>query len=99
MLIDGDDAGAIEPHELRRRIGYVFQHVGLFPHLTVGENVGDHADAARLGRARIAARVDELLELRRARSRHSSATGGLTSSRAASSSAWASRARSPRRPG
>ncbi len=40
VLIDGEEAGAIPPHELRRRIGYVFQRVGLFPHMTVGENVG-----------------------------------------------------------
>ena len=28
------------PHQLRRRIGYVFQGIGLFPHLTVAENIG-----------------------------------------------------------
>jgi len=50
-------------HLLRRRIGYVFQQVGLFPHLTVAENVA--VTPALLGRPRerIAARVDELLAL------------------------------------
>jgi osmoprotectant transport system ATP-binding protein len=51
------------PHLLRRRIGYVIQQAGLFPHLTVGENVA--VTPALLGwpAARIAARVDELLGL------------------------------------
>ena len=40
VLIEGEDAGAIPAHELRRRIGYVFQRVGLFPHMTIGDNVG-----------------------------------------------------------
>ncbi|SFJ69418.1 osmoprotectant transport system ATP-binding protein [Sphingomonas sp. NFR04] len=39
VLIDGAPVDAEPPHLLRRRIGYVFQNVGLFPHLTVGENV------------------------------------------------------------
>jgi osmoprotectant transport system ATP-binding protein len=63
VLIDGDDAGALPPHELRRRIGYVFQRVGLFPHMSVGENVGITLSLLGWDRARAAARVDELLEL------------------------------------
>ena len=35
----GEDAGVVPVHILRRRIGYVFQEIGLFPHLTVAENV------------------------------------------------------------
>src|SRR3990170_6958651 len=39
ITIDGEDVMALPPVELRRRIGYVIQQVGLFPHLTVAENV------------------------------------------------------------
>src|SRR5664279_5945003 len=39
ILIDGTDAAGREVTELRRGIGYVIQHVGLFPHLTIEENV------------------------------------------------------------
>jgi osmoprotectant transport system ATP-binding protein len=39
VWVDGEDAALVEPHVLRRRIGYVFQGVGLFPHMTVEENV------------------------------------------------------------
>ena len=58
----GDEAvSAGPPHELRRRIGYVFQNVGLFPHMNVGENV---AIGLRLaGETDTVARVAELLEL------------------------------------
>ena len=63
VLIDGQDAGAIQPHELRRRVGYVFQRVGLFPHMTVGENVGITLTLIGWERERRGARVDELLEL------------------------------------
>jgi osmoprotectant transport system ATP-binding protein len=63
VLIDGQDAGALQPHELRRRIGYVFQRVGLFPHMTVGDNVGVTLTLLGWDRRRTAARVDELLEL------------------------------------
>ena len=38
ITIDGEDARAIDPIVLRRRIGYAFQGIGLFPHMTVGEN-------------------------------------------------------------
>jgi osmoprotectant transport system ATP-binding protein len=40
VLVDGRDAEAIDPIQLRRGIGYVFQNVGLFPHLSVAENIG-----------------------------------------------------------
>ena len=63
VLIEGDDAGAIPAHELRRRIGYVFQRVGLFPHMTIGDNVGITLTLLGWDRARVAARVTELLEL------------------------------------
>ena len=40
VLIDGQSTHTQPPHLLRRRIGYVFQRIGLFPHLTVAENIG-----------------------------------------------------------
>ena len=40
VRLDGDDTSTIARHELRRRIGYVVQQAGLFPHMTVAENVG-----------------------------------------------------------
>jgi len=61
--IDGTDAATLAPHELRRRIGYCFQQVGLFPHLTVGENVAITPRLLEWEPARIAARIDELLDL------------------------------------
>jgi len=61
--IDGVDAATIASHELRRRIGYCFQQVGLLPHLTVGENVGITPRLLGWDAGRIAARVDELLRM------------------------------------
>ena len=63
VSIHGRDAGAMAPHELRRRIGYVFQKVGLFPHMTVAENVAVTLTLLGWDRTRRGARVDELLEL------------------------------------
>src|SRR4051812_32325152 len=40
VRIDGEDVSTVPPHELRRRIGYVIQNYGLFPHRTVAENIG-----------------------------------------------------------
>ena len=54
------------PIQLRRRIGYVIQEVGLFPHLTVAANVGLVPELEGWATERIAARVDELLDPRRA---------------------------------
>ncbi len=63
VLIDGRSVRALDVTELRRRIGYVIQHVGLFPHLSVGENIATVPRLLRWGRPRIAERVVELLEL------------------------------------
>ena len=63
VTIDGQDVGAIAAHELRRRIGYVFQRIGLFPQMTVAENVGVTLTLLGWDATRIRRRVDELLEL------------------------------------
>ena len=61
--IEGIDAATLAPYELRRRIGYCFQQVGLFPHLTVGANVAITPRLLEWPAERIAPRVDELLSL------------------------------------
>jgi osmoprotectant transport system ATP-binding protein len=63
VLVDGEDAATMEAHQLRRRIGYVFQGVGLFPHMSVGENVAVPLRLAGWAGDRARARVRELLEL------------------------------------
>ena len=63
VTIGGQDVGAIAAHELRRRIGYVFQRIGLFPQMTVAENVGVTLTLLGWDAMRIRRRVDELLEL------------------------------------
>jgi osmoprotectant transport system ATP-binding protein len=63
ITIDGDDVMALPAVELRRRIGYVIQQVGLFPHLTVAENVAVVPRLLHWPEARIRARVEELLDL------------------------------------
>jgi osmoprotectant transport system ATP-binding protein len=63
IMVGGEDVSLARPHELRRRIGYVFQRLGLFPHMTVAENVGITPALLGWDRARIGARVDALLEL------------------------------------
>ena len=63
VRIAGEDARALPGHLLRRKIGYVFQEVGLFPHLTVTENIAVTPRLLGWDKARIARRVDELLDL------------------------------------
>jgi osmoprotectant transport system ATP-binding protein len=63
VVIDGEDVAHADPVALRRRIGYVIQQVGLFPHLTVGANVATIPRLLGWSRARQQARVDELLHL------------------------------------
>jgi osmoprotectant transport system ATP-binding protein len=63
ILIDGEDTSEVDPAKLRLKMGYVIQHTGLFPHMTVGENVGTVPRLWDWDRARIKARVDELMQL------------------------------------
>jgi osmoprotectant transport system ATP-binding protein len=59
----GEPVANFDAPALRRRIGYVFQGVGLFPHMTVGENIGITPQLLGWPKPVIAARVDELLDL------------------------------------
>ena len=61
VRIDGADHRSLPGHELRRRIGYCFQQVGLFPHLSVAENVAITPRLLAWPEREVAARVEELL--------------------------------------
>ncbi|MFF1452864.1 ABC transporter ATP-binding protein [Streptomyces sp. NPDC058274] len=63
IFVDGDDISAIDPVELRRRIGYVIQQVGLFPHKTVLDNTATVPHLLGVKRAKARERAAELLDL------------------------------------
>ncbi|GAA4427037.1 hypothetical protein GCM10023169_26510 [Georgenia halophila] len=63
VLVDGDDVAGVDEVRLRRGMGYVIQHVGLFPHRTVAENVATVPRLLRWDRRRTRDRVAELLSL------------------------------------
>ena len=63
ITVEGEDIGAVDPIKLRRRIGYVFQSGGLFPHMSVAGNIGITPKLVGTPADEIAARVDELLDL------------------------------------
>src|SRR3989440_10843932 len=63
ILLGDDDVTKVGVVELRRRIGYVIQHTGLFPHQTIRANVATVPRLLGWSRARIDARVKELLDL------------------------------------
>src|SRR6202140_4564506 len=63
ITIEREDGGAADPIRLRRRIGYVFQSGGLFPHISVAGNIGITPKLLGTPAPEIAARVDELLDL------------------------------------
>jgi osmoprotectant transport system ATP-binding protein len=63
VRIAGADTKAVPAHELRRRVGYCFQQVGLFPHMTVAGNVAITPQLLGWEEDRVSARVDELLRL------------------------------------
>jgi osmoprotectant transport system ATP-binding protein len=63
ILLGGRSVLERDPRELRREIGYVIQQIGLFPHQTVGENIATVPGLLGWPKERIAARVQELLEL------------------------------------
>ena len=63
IVVDGADVQTGDPVQLRRRIGYVFQGVGLFPHLTVADNIAVTLRLLGWSKDAVAARVTELLDL------------------------------------
>ncbi|MDO5617912.1 ABC transporter ATP-binding protein [Kocuria sp.] len=63
IVIDGEDVTTMNGDELRRRMGYVIQAGGLFPHMTVAANIGLVPKMLGWDKQRIADRVDELLNL------------------------------------
>jgi|SRR5579871_2016465 len=63
VIVDGRDTREWNAIELRRRVGYVLQDVGLFPHMTVRDNVGVVPQLERWPAERIATRTSELLDL------------------------------------
>ncbi|WP_375461772.1 ABC transporter ATP-binding protein [uncultured Enterovirga sp.] len=63
ILLGGRDVTHVDPVWLRRGMGYVIQGTGLFPHLSVGDNVATVPRLLRWDAARVAARTDEMLAL------------------------------------
>ncbi|MGI8614529.1 MAG: betaine/proline/choline family ABC transporter ATP-binding protein [Nocardioidaceae bacterium] len=63
IRLDGEDVTSIDPVQLRRRMGYVIQQVGLFPHQTIRTNVSTVPDLLGWKKADSRRRADELLEL------------------------------------
>jgi osmoprotectant transport system ATP-binding protein len=63
ILIDGEPNTAMSGTQLRRKIGYAIQQIGLFPHRTIAENIATVPSLLDWDKRRIKARVDELLEL------------------------------------
>jgi osmoprotectant transport system ATP-binding protein len=63
VRVHGQDVSAIDPIALRRSIGYVFQGIGLFPHMTVEENIAITPRLIGWDRRRIAARLTALIDL------------------------------------
>ncbi|MET7289556.1 betaine/proline/choline family ABC transporter ATP-binding protein [Streptomyces sp. NPDC005573] len=63
VFVDGEDVARVDPVRLRRRIGYVIQQVGLFPHRTVLDNTATVPALLGWKRARARARAAELLDL------------------------------------
>lgn len=63
LYIDGNDIMQEDPVELRRNIGYVIQQIGLFPHMTIEENIAVVPELRGWDKSRIDKRIDELLEM------------------------------------
>jgi osmoprotectant transport system ATP-binding protein len=63
VFVEGRSTADCDPISLRRRIGYVIQEAGLFPHFTVAENVALVPTLEKWNSRRVAARVEELLSL------------------------------------
>ena len=63
IILDGEDVTKSDADQLRRRIGYVIQRIGLFPHMTIAQNIATVPKLLGWDKRRIDARIDELLEV------------------------------------
>jgi osmoprotectant transport system ATP-binding protein len=63
IIFEGEDVTDVDPDILRRRIGYVIQQIGLFPHRTIAQNIATVPQLLGWDKGRIDARIDELLEM------------------------------------
>ncbi|UOQ49065.1 ABC transporter ATP-binding protein [Gracilibacillus caseinilyticus] len=63
ILIDGKDIKQINPIELRRQMGYVIQNIGLFPHMTIYDNVATVPKLLKWDKQKIKQKVDDLLRM------------------------------------
>jgi osmoprotectant transport system ATP-binding protein len=63
IYLDGEDVTTVNPDHLRRRIGYVIQQIGLFPHQTIAQNIATVPKMLKWDKARIHTQVTELLEI------------------------------------
>ncbi len=63
IFLEDEDVTAVNSDRLRRRMGYVIQQIGLFPHVTIADNIATVPKLLGWNKQRIRARVDELLEL------------------------------------
>ncbi|MBS0607046.1 MAG: ABC transporter ATP-binding protein [Parachlamydiales bacterium] len=63
ILIEGKDISTLDPIHLRRNIGYAIQHIGLFPHMTVAENIAIVPRLLNWNDVQVQKRVDALLEM------------------------------------
>jgi osmoprotectant transport system ATP-binding protein len=63
IILQGEDVTHIDADDLRRRIGYAIQQIGLFPHRTIAQNIGTVPRLLGWSRQRVNERIDELLDL------------------------------------
>jgi osmoprotectant transport system ATP-binding protein len=63
IIVNGEDVTRVDPVELRRHIGYVIQQVGLFPHMTIAQNIAAVPKLLGWDDKRIRARTEEMLHL------------------------------------
>ncbi|MGI8985012.1 MAG: ATP-binding cassette domain-containing protein [Acidimicrobiales bacterium] len=63
IIFDGEDVTSVNPDDLRRRIGYVIQQIGLFTNQTIAQNIATVPKLLGWGRSKVATRVDELMEM------------------------------------
>src|SRR5919112_2003431 len=63
IFLEGEDVTKANPDQLRRRIGYVIQQIGLFPHLTIADNIATVPRMLGWDKNRISDRTDQLLDM------------------------------------